>query len=55
MDLTNARSMELFRSLGLADKLREQGPSRIRFAFDRELTFQAYHLIYHTRFAFQQV
>jgi hypothetical protein len=40
MDLTNARSMELFRSLGLADKLREQGPLRIRFGFDRELTFR---------------
>ena len=25
MDLTNARSMELFRSIGLADKLRQQG------------------------------
>ena len=25
MDLTNARSMELFRKLGLADDLRKQG------------------------------
>lgn len=25
MDLTNARSMEIFRTLGLADQLRQQG------------------------------
>lgn len=25
MDITNARSMELFRKLGLADELRKQG------------------------------
>ena len=34
MDLTNARSMEMFRKLGVADDLRKQGLSASNFASD---------------------
>lgn len=33
MDITNVRSMEILRRLGLADELREQGSPRSRSAF----------------------
>jgi FAD-dependent monooxygenase len=39
MDITNVRSMEILRRLGLADELREQGISRSRSAIVPALTF----------------
>lgn len=47
MDLTNARSMELFRRLGLADDLRRQGtslPIELEAIFSTDVNLKVYHL-----------